>query len=269
MHSTTGIGTSGNWTLAMWEDSFGNKYIYWFNQNGVYVGGTTLYTRSDVTWSSTIRDKWNHFALVRESVNGSLHFYVNGQEESFTAGNTTIDNDILNISTNGLNVGGATTFTIGNITFNSNQSADVIIDDMRISCGVGTAGQRYTSIGISTYATFTPPTTELPTTGTLSSYVQPPGDKYGEIGLGTSPTWRGTSGVTVSQQSSGNYRVSFASSYTNSNDYFVLSQAMDQGFASYVGVARSTTHVDFAINKESDDTAVDTGSLSVQITNHN
>ena len=93
--------------------------------------------------------------------------------------------------------------------------------------------------------------------------------RKGEIGLGTSPTWRGTSGVTVSRQSSGNYRVSFASTYTNSNDYFVLSHPMDQGFASYVGVARSTTHVDFAINKESDNTAVNTGSLSVQITNHN
>jgi hypothetical protein len=139
---------------------------------------------------------------------------------------------------------------------------------MRISCGVGTAGQRYTSIGISTYATFTPPTTALPTTGTLSSYVQPPGDKYGEITLGGSPTWRGTSGVTVSQQSSGNYRVSFASTYTNSNDYYVLSQGMDQGFASYVGIARSTTHVDLSINRQSNDAAVDTGSLAVQIKNH-
>jgi hypothetical protein len=43
---------------------------------------------------------------------------------------------------------------------------------------------------------------------------------------------------------------------------------MDQGFASYVGIARSTTHVDFAINQESDDTAVDTGALAVQIKNH-
>jgi hypothetical protein len=74
--------------------------------------------------------------------------------------------------------------------------------------------------------------------------------------------------VTVSQQSSGNYRVSFASTYTNANDYFVLTQAMDQGFASYVGVARSITHVDFAINRESDNSAVNSGSLSVQIKNH-
>ena len=43
---------------------------------------------------------------------------------------------------------------------------------------------------------------------------------------------------------------------------------MGQGFASYVGVARSTTHVDFSINRQSNDAAVDTGSLSVQIKNH-
>ena len=167
-----------------------------------------------------------------------------------------------------MHFGGDTSFTVGVTTFNSNSSADVIFDDVRISAGVGTAGQRYTSIGISTYATFTPSAVALPTTGTLSSYVQPPGDKYGEIFLGGSPTWRGTSGVTVSQQSSGNYRVSFASTYTNSNDYFVLSHAMDQGFASYVGIARSTTHVDFSINKESDNAVVNTGSLAVQIKNH-
>jgi hypothetical protein len=268
MHSTTGIGTSGNWTLSMYRDQFANVHISWFNQNGVYVGGTILYSQSGVGWSSLFTDKWNHFALVRQGNNGSLHFYINGTETANTIDNAIIDNDILNISTNGLNVGGATTFTVGNITFNSNDSADVIIDDMRISCGVGTAGQRYTSIGISTYATFTSPTTALPTTGTLSSYVQPPGDKYGEITLGGSPTWRGTSGVTVSQQSSGNYRVSFASTYTNKNDYYVLSQGMDQGFASYVGIARSTTHVDLSVNRQSNDAAVDTGSLAVQIKKH-
>jgi hypothetical protein len=269
MNSTTGIGTSGNWTLAMWEDAFANKYISWYNQNNsTYRSGTALYTLSGGTWNLSILDKWNHFAFVREGDNGSLHCYVNGTEQASTYLDGIIDNDILDITGNGLHFGGDTTFTVGVTTFNSSATADVIFDDVRISAGVGTAGQRYNSIGITTYATFTPPATALPTTGTLSSYVQPPGDKYGEIGLGTSPTWRGTSGVTVNQQSSGNYRVSFASTYTNSNDYFVLSQAMDQGFASYVGVARSTTHVDFAINKESDNAAVNTGSLAVQIKNH-
>ena len=269
MHSVTGIGTSGNWALIMKEDIFGNKIISWYNQNHPsYINGIGLYSVAGVSWGGIIVDKWNHFTLVRESNNGSLHFYVNGTEQSATSANNIIDNDILDINVAGLHFGGDTSFTVGVTTFNSNSSADVIFDDVRISTGVGTAGQRYTSIGISTYATFTPSVTALPTTGTLSSYVQPPGDKYGEIVLGGSPTWRGTSGVTVSQQSSGNYRVSFASTYTNSNDYFVLSHAMDQGFASYVGIARSITHVDFSINKESDNAVVNTGSLSVQIKNH-
>lgn len=269
MHSPTGIGTSGNLSLSMYRDGSANVYIGWFNQNHPsYKNGYAIYGTSGVGWGSLAISKWNHFALVREASNGSLHFYVNGIEQSNTTFNNVIDNDILHINGNGLHFGGDTAFTIGSYTFNSTESADVIFDDVRISCGVGTAGQRYNSIGISTYATFTPPSTALPTTGTLSSYVQPPGDKYGEIALGGSPTWRGTSGVTVSQQSSGNYRVSFASTYTNANDYFVLTQAMDQGFASYVGVARSTTHVDFAINRESDNSAVNTGSLSVQIKNH-
>ena len=269
MHSVTGIGTSGNWALIMKDDQYDNKYISWYNQNHPsYINGAGLYNAAGVTWDTTILDKWNHFTLVRESNNGSLHFYINGIEQSTTSANAIIDNDILDINVAGLHFGGDTSFTVGVTTFNSNSSADVIFDDVRISTGVGTAGQRYTSIGISTYATFTPSAVALPTTGTLSSYVQPPGDKYGEIVLGGSPTWRGTSGVTVSQQSSGNYRVSFASTYTNSNDYFVLSHAMDQGFASYVGIARSTTHVDFAINKESDNAVVNTGSLSVQIKNH-
>ena len=269
MHSVTGIGASGNWALIMGDDLYDNKYISWYNQNHPsYISGTALYSTSGAGWDSIILDKWNHFTLVRESNNGSLHFYINGIEQSATSTNTIIDNDILDISGNGLHFGGDTSFTVGVTTFNSNSSADVIFDDVRISAGVGTAGQRYTSIGISTYATFTPSAVALPTTGTLSSYVQPPGDKYGEIVLGGSPTWRGTSGVTVSQQSSGNYRVSFASTYTNSNDYFVLSHTMDQGFASYVGIARSTTHVDFSINKESDNAVVNTGSLAVQIKNH-
>ena len=269
MNSTTGIGTSGNWSLAQYRDQFGNVFIAWFNQNHpTYKYGYSLYGESGAAWSLTILDKWNHFALVRESDNGSLHLYVNGIERADTKLGNIFDNDILDIPGNGLHFGGDNTFTIGSLIFNSNATADVIFDDIRISCGVGTAGQRYTSIGISTYATFTPPTTALPTTGTLSSYVQPPGDKYGEITLGGSPTWRGTSGVTVSQQSSGNYRVSFASSYTNANDYYVLSQGMDQGFASYVGIARSTTHVDLSINRQSNDVAVDTGALAVQIKNH-
>jgi hypothetical protein len=261
--------TNGEWTFGFNNNGTSILWIWNNEENG--TGNRTLYAETVSGFNNNFLNKWNHYALVREGNSGSLHFYINGIESSSTISGNIIDNNIININGAGLYIGAPPGGgpTINNTTWNNGYSIDAVFDDMRISAGFGTAGQRYTSVGIATTATFTPPTTELPTTGTLSSYVQPPGDKYGEIGLGTSPTWRGTSGVTVSQQSSGNYRVSFASTYTNSNDYFVLSQAMDQGFASYVGVARSTTHVDFTINKESDDTAVDTGSLSVQITNHN
>ena len=252
-----------NWIFGTFDNS-GNTFFLWDNENNT---GKQLYSSSVGDFDSLFLNQWRHLAVVRED-DGSLHLYIDGTESSTTTGGTVFDNNIVQIASQGLHIGGSFTDTINAVQYNSIDTFDGFIDDLRISAGVGTAGQRYNSIGISTYATFTPPTTELPTTGTLSSYVQPPGDKYGEIGLGTSPTWRGTSGVTINQQSSGNYRVSFASTYTNSNDYFVLSQAMGQGFASYVGVARSTTHVDFSINRQSNDAAVDTGSLSVQIKNH-
>ena len=254
-----------NWIFGTYDNG-GNTFFSWDNENN--ATSKTLYTSNASAFDSLFLNQWRHLAVVRED-DGSLHLYIDGTESSTTTGGTVFDNNIVQIASQGLHIGGSFTDTINAVQYNTIGTFDGFIDDLRISAGVGTAGQRYNSIGISTYATFTPPTTELPTTGTLSSYVQPPGDKYGEIGLGTSPTWRGTSGVTINQQSSGNYRVSFASTYTNSNDYFVLSQAMDQGFASYVGVARSTTHVDFSINRQSNDTAVDTGSLAVQITNHN
>jgi hypothetical protein len=259
--SNSGINTNANWALALNSGITGNPYFAWVNQNHPSnSGGAVLQSYSGLDFNAQFLDKWNHIALVRESDNGSLHFYINGQEVNNTNDDEIIDNDILNVSGTGLNVTGGPN-QIGTLKFDF--TFDGSIDDLRI-----TKDQRYTSVGIATTTTFTPPTTALPTTGTLSSYVQPPGDKYGEITLGGSPTWRGTSGVTVTQQSSGNYRVSFASTYTNSNDYYVLSQGMDQGFASYVGIARSTTHVDFAINRQSNDAAVDTGSLSVQIKNH-
>jgi hypothetical protein len=253
-----------NWSFGTYDNG-GNTNFLWDNENN--STSKTLYSVSISSFDSSFLNQWRHLAVVRED-DGSLHFYVDGTESSSTSGGTVFDNNIVQIASQGLHIGGSFTDIINGVSYNNYDTFDGFIDDMRITAGVETAGQRYTSIGISTAPTFTPPTTELPTTGTLSSYVQPPGDKYGEIGLGTSPTWRGTSGVTINQQSSGNYRVSFASTYTNSNDYVVLSQAMDQGFASYVGVARSTTHVDFAINKKSDDTTVDTGSLVVQIKNH-
>ena len=251
---------SNNWSFGLQFDGT-NVYWYWFND--AIVHEKQLNSVPHAVFTSDFVSQWKHYALVRESSNGSLHFYIDGYEVGITTNNSIIDNDITSTNGAGLHIGGQFNININGEGVNSASSIDAHFDDLRI-----TTDERYVSVGNTNTQVFVPSITALPTTGTLSSYVQPPGDKYGEIGLGTSPTWRGTSGVTINQQSSGNYRVSFASTYTNSNDYFVLSQAMDQGFASYVGVARSTTHVDFAINRQSNDTAVDTGSLSVQIKNH-
>ena len=225
----------------------GNNFYQY--QRIIYTSATTGNT--EVSWIASagsvneiLPNIWYHIAVQRSST-GLISIIVNGNRQG-----SYIENGIVDISNEYINIG------LG--FYYSASYPGGFIDDFRISTIA-----RYSST-----ANSTPPTTALPITGTLSSYVQPPGDKYGEIVLGGSPTWRGTSGVTVSQQSSGNYRVSFASNYTNSNDYFVLSHAMDQGFASYVGIARSTTHVDFSINKESDNAVVNTGSLAVQIKNH-
>jgi hypothetical protein len=250
-----------NWTFGIFRGLSITDFV-WDNNN---TTRKFLYGIANTNFEDIFVNQWRHLALVRED-DGSLHFYFDGFEVPSTVDGNVFDNNIVNLPSQSLHIGGAFVENINNTSYNDFQTFDGFIDDMRITAGLEDTGQRYTSTGITT--NFTPPL-ELPTTGTLSSYVQPPGDKYGEITLGGSPTWRGTSGVIVNQQSSGNYRVSFASTYANSDDYFVLSQAMDQGFASYVGVARSTDYVDFAINKQSDDTAVDTGSLSVQITNHN
>ena len=254
--------TSNNLSFGVQYDGTDVNW-YWFNEANAV--GKQLHSVTAATFNSNFLNQWKHYALVRESSNGSLHFYIDGYEVGITTNNSVIDNNITSTNGAGLLIGGPQAFSINGRGVNYFSSIDAHFDDLRI-----TTDERYVSVGNTTTLVvgIATTTTALPTTGTLSSYVAPPGNKYGEITLGGSPTWRGTSGVTVAQQSSGNYRVSFASTYTNSNDYFVLSQGMDQGFASYVGVARSTTHVDFAINRQSNDTAVDTGSLSVQITNH-
>jgi len=249
-------GTSGNnFALGLEYSGISNLYnFYWKNNASTTHNGARGTVIAQYAGTNLIK-QWIHIALVREPSNGSIHFYLNGIEHGSTASNAVIDNDISNTPTNDMYLGYYQDFT-------DSRNFDGYVDDFRISTVA-----RYTSVGITT-TTFTPPTTALPTTGTLSSYIQPPADKYGEITLGVSPTWRGTSGVTVLRQASGNYRVSFASSYTNSNDYYVLSQGMDQGFASYVGIARSTTHVDISINRLDNDATIDSGSLSVQIKNH-
>jgi len=253
------INTANNWAFTI--SQIGSN-IYWRWSNEAESSDQTLHLTSTSGFNSNYVNKWIHYALVRESDNGSIHFYIDGVETAYTINDAVIDNDITSTNGAGLYIGGIVSDTINSYTFNSAGSIDAFFDDIRISTVA-----RYTSIGINTDITFTPPSTALETTGTLTSSYTPPGNKRGVIALGASPSWKGTPGCTVSQQSSGNYRVTFATPYISNLDYSVLSQAADQGYASYVGIARSTEHVDISVNKQSDDSAVDTGYLTVQITN--
>lgn len=235
------------WMLGV-ERTGGNMRFYWKNNSHPIYSSTSGQSLGIYVEGSFYR-QWNHFALVREPLDGSIHFYINGIESPTTNPGTIIDNDIVNNSNNDIFFGRAY------INSSDIRYFDGAIDDVRISTKA-----LYTS-------NFTAPTTALPTSGTPAVSYEPPGDKYGEMVLGGVPTWTGSSGVTPSQVSDGNYRLSFTTNYTNANDYIVLVQPMDQGYASYVGVARSTTHVDISINKMSDNTNVDIGSMAIQISN--
>lgn len=255
--STT--NTANNWAFTISQIG-SNIYWQWANEAG--TSNKTLHLTSTSSFNTSYLNQWKHYALVRESDNGSIHFYIDGVETVYTYADDVIDNDITSTNGAGLYIGGIVSDTINVYDFNTVGSIDAFFDDIRISTVA-----RYTSVGVTTTTTFTPPSTALETTGTLTNAYTPPGNKRGVIALGASPSWKGTPGCTVSQQSSGNYRVTFATPYISNLDYSVLSQAADQGYASYVGIARSTEHVDISVNKQSDDSAVDTGYLTVQITN--
>ena len=239
--------TSINWMLGARVDSTVLAF-YWKNNSHPSYNATTGVDLGSYSASAFLQ-QWHHIALVREPENGSIHFYLDGSASGPTINDQIIDNDITDSSNADLHFGYAYYGSSDQRRF------DGVLDDVRI-----TTKALYTS-------NFTPPTAALPTSGTPAVSYEPPGDKYGEIVLGGVPTWTGTSGVTPSQVVDGTYRLTFSSSYTNANDYIVLVQPMDQGFSSYVGVARSTTHVDVSITRQSDNSAVDTGSLAVQISN--
>lgn len=250
--------TTNNWTFGVAPV---NTVTNWYFANEA-TNTKLVHSVTNTTFDSDFVNEWNHVALTRESSDGSIHLYINGVETASTYQGQVIDNDITSTNGAGLYIGGLINDTINTVTWNNGSSTDAFFDDLRISTVA-----RYTSVGVATTATFTPPSTALETTGTLTNSYTPPGNKRGVIALGASPSWKGSPGCTVSQQSSGNYRVSFATSYISSLDYSVLSQATDQGYASYVGIARSTEHVDISVNRQSNDAAVDTGYLTVQITN--
>jgi hypothetical protein len=78
----------------------------WFNE-AKRVLRNTLHSVSYATFDSNFVNQWNHYALVRESSNGSLHFYIDGYEVGITTNNSIIDNNITSTNGAGLYIGGA------------------------------------------------------------------------------------------------------------------------------------------------------------------
>ena len=247
-YSTT--GTTFMWGLVVEKNNNTYRFRWYNNNSSSYSYGTTGGDLGQVSVNDINRN-WFHVALVREALNGSIHLYVNGVEQTETSSNQIIDND--------LRTGSSYAFYLGYIKYNSISVAnfDGFVDDFRLS-----KVARYTS-------NFTAPTTALPISGTSGTTYTPPGSMQGEIALGASPSWTGTTGATASQVASGQYRLTFSSPFSSSTAYTVNANVMDYDPATSivgVGVSRVSSSVcDFYVRKVSDNSAVDTGSLAVNV----
>lgn len=242
-------GTSGtttkNWALKIRKPlSTSNLAFSWFNKNN--SSHSSSQNGSDIVnvSASTYIGSWHHIAYVKDATTGEQKLYIDGT----WLGNAITDNDILNPEE----------FALGFNEYYS-ENFDGMIDDLRVS-----KSTRYTD-------NFTPPTNQLPISGSTTQIVPPQTDKKGEIALGSTPVWKGSSGLTVTQESSGTYRLTFATAYSNNSDYFVIAQGMDHSASasSYIRVARSTAYVDIIVKNQANDNAVNTGAVGIQIINHN
>ena len=250
-----GSFTTGSWQVYIKRASNGNHFWYVDIQNAA-TNTETQYQLDSIGGSfADYLNTWVHIALVKES-DGTLHFYKNGVDGLYTYDGGVSGNDITN-----------TTFDLAIGVPQETQQAvnDIFIDDVRI-----TKDARYIGNGVYSTQSFTPPTSAHPTSGSTTTFTPIPTSKAGVITLGASPSWRGSLGVTVTQQSSGSYRLTFAGAFTNADDYYVMVNHMD--LASPVGVyvhtLRSTTHIDFTLYREGNGNSVDTGDLAIQVIAH-
>jgi hypothetical protein len=248
---------AGSWAIITTKDQYANR-SWRFKYHDVVAQQTyykTIVNVAGVSWNPKYNQEWVHVAFTHES-DGTLHVYENGLESSSTyAGQVTV-NDIDNNSHDIMFGGGPLT---------RSNMFDGFIDDLRVTKDV-----RYTGNGTFNTLSFNPPTTQHPISGTTTTFTPPPTSKAGEITLGATPTWTGTAGVTVTQQSSGNYRMTFTNPFTNATDYYVFTNHMDYigGQVVFVKTTRSNTHIDFVVYREGDGANVDTGSIAVQVIAH-
>lgn len=147
----------------------------------------------------------------------------------------------------------------GNITFpNATDLSEIYFDDFRFSNKV-----RYTE-------TFSPPTGQLATTGTLTSSPTPASDGEGSILLGTTPGWNGTTGWTVQRSQAGIYRIDFPGTFYSSQSYAVHATINDGPSSQcHVRVSRYADYFDIIVTKISDGTAVDSGYVVVRLVDLN
>jgi hypothetical protein len=89
-----------------------NRNIEFIWNNEAKASEKQLHTVSYTTFDNNFISQWNHYALVRESSNGSLHFYINGYEVGITTNNSVIDNNITSTNGAGLYIGGIFSDTI-------------------------------------------------------------------------------------------------------------------------------------------------------------
>ena len=243
--SGTSASSTRNWALKIRKIN-GTSFLAfsWFNKNSTVNGASQ--TGTDITSNQIVSSyigSWNHIAYVKDATTGEQKLYINGT----WTGSAITDNDILNPEE----------FALGFNEYYA-ENFDGMIDDLRVS-----KSTRYTS-------NFTPSTTQLPVSGSTTQILPPQTDKKGEITLGSTPAWKGSPGLTVAQQSSGTYRLTFANAYSNSDDYFITAQGMDHSSSasSYIRIARATTHVDIIVKNQANDNAVNTGAVGLQIINH-
>lgn len=223
----------------------------WYNgnnsdHNGNGYAGTQL---ARLTAAEAV-GTWIHVALVWESATSDVVLYLNGQEKGRTQ-----DGDIKNPATFNLGKGDP-----GDV---ASRDFDGFYDDVRITGDV-----RYT-------ANFTPPTGNLPETGTATTLLPPPFNKKGEITLSATAgqfSWKGSYGVTLTKPTlaGSTYRLSFTTPYATDKDYYVIAQGMDHsgGASSYITVSRSADYVDITVKNQANDNAVNSGYLGVQIINN-
>lgn len=236
-------GTTNDFALLIASNGASAVNFSWYNAaNTNHSGSNTGTFISQQPNSSVIAGAYAHVALVRDPGDAKIRLYLNGTK----IGIDITDNEIQQPDT----------FSLGGHYGSSyNYNFDGYLDDVRIS-----KSARYT-------ANFTPSTTQLPVSGSTTQVVTRPQVIQGEIDLGSSPTWTGTSGVTVAQQSSGNYRLTFATAYSAITDYVVFAQTMDQSAPAYVQADRATGYVDFEVKSQSANAAVNDGSIAVQVFN--